>query len=246
MRSASKLALIDINFVNQGNSGLNIFKEYIIPFIAPLISSGFVVWFGFKQFKTAQKEERKRWINDVYAKKEADLWLKIYPLVANINDYLLVHFKTYNDDGSFHITTVDVNGQNGLINTLQENGTKLAFEACKFYSELKPYYEARLDTEKFVRNMQLLLDIQYCYGEIINWLMNDDLKYEKTNDLVTIYRLKIADIEEKFKKSTSVFRFAKRTYTFENFEINIKSVKEDMETFKNEISAIIAGHLSKS
>ena len=258
------MGLIDlhINFVNPVVPVLIPIIDKIINFITPVIASFIGVagtyWFIFRpqikiqqtNFLKQQAEERKRWVNDIYAKKEADLWLKFYPLITAINNELALHFKTPKSADFPSLMTITENKSDGLINTLHNKGVTLIFDSIMTYSEFKPYYEARLEIDKFNKNSKLLMTLYDIYSEITNLLLNDELKFsDEDRTFMSNYTIEIAEIKETVNKkyiNSDRFKFYLPDYDMQDFENTIKALKADTEIFKNETSSVIAGHLSKS
>lgn len=79
------MGLIDFTFVGTVPIANEIIKDYIIPILSPVLTFGGAFWL----FKNEQENASKRWLNDVYAKKEAELLINLRSALIKKKHYII-------------------------------------------------------------------------------------------------------------------------------------------------------------
>lgn len=214
------MALIEFNFISGGNSGLNIIKDYFIPFIAPAITA-FVAW---KIFINGQKEERQRWINDVYIKEEAKLWIKFYGKFSSASSDFIELIK--------HLDVPSLYDE--IPQTKFQKYSEQYFELWKLLEEMKPYFnqEIILDFNKlrvFIRNIMIF------YSELSEKFHTGDIKYKK-DDFPHSKEMFLVSNKTEIKEY-----LAFRSYFLYHIEYNLESEQLDkiIDCYEKDINEIL-------
>lgn len=206
-------------------------KDYIIPFIAPffasLAGSGVIVWFGFKQFKNQQKEERERWINDAYAREQARILIDLRNKYYNWSNSILPLFTKLLMHKKF-----------------TKNPNELAEAKKEEISELLNFIQTNRSiiinkfNEDFYNRFFLTLDnVYYFLDEILV-----DLSFSKTNKGTSIYEiLEKSQIIESFYKLLNLLQLEIPKHDEDKNDIRIinayrRTLEEEILRFNDELT----------
>lgn len=124
------MSLIEFNIMPSNHSfWYEVVKDYIIPIFASAVGSFIVVVWAMNQFKKEQKDARHRWLNDTYAKNEAEIIVEAY---KNIQA-LLIRLKMIKELVSESLLLI-------VDNDYKEKMNRIMFDVGKFEAEKQNFY----------------------------------------------------------------------------------------------------------